>query len=104
MPSSHSTSASEMQCAVCWVAFAVIVIALGYLSGSAVAFSLCHHEVCRFYLTFMGVAFFATMGTFLVACLAVPHHAPEFCQACCNVTADCASDVACCLVVDHFVE
>jgi hypothetical protein len=77
---------------------------LGYLLGSAFASSVCEHEWCRFYIPCLCTLFFAMAGGFLVACLVAPTHAPEICHACCSLTGDCVSDIACSLVIDHCVQ
>ena len=77
---------------------------LGYLFGSASASSMCDHEWCRFYIACMCTLFFAMTGGFLVACFVTPTHAPEICHACCSLTGDCVSDIACSLVIDHCVQ
>ena len=86
-----------------FVVFFLTLAYFGYLFGSASASSLCDHEWCRFYITSLCTAFFAMTGGFLVACFVAPTHAPEICHACCSLTADCASDIACSLVIDHCV-
>jgi hypothetical protein len=93
----------EMKAICVFVAITFSLAYFGILLGSAVASSLCEHEWCRFQITGLCAVFFAMIGGFLVSCVIAPHSAPEICHACCSLTTDCASDIACALVIDQCV-